>query len=323
MARHRLTHTLALAAAALLASGAARAAVSPGEAALLAGRADDATRLLRSQLAEHPEVARTHLLLCRVLLSEGLRDPAATECEAAATRDSSSSETQMWLGRAYGAKAAAANPLLAFPLARKVRTSFERAVALDPSSGPAISDLGEFYVQAPGVVGGGIDKARSLAARAMTSQPVRAHRLLAEIAERAGDLKTAEAEYRKAGASPPALLDLAQFFQTHHQPDQALTAVRSALAEDRLHGPELVDAAHILTKASRAPELAQTCLELYLASPARSDAAPAFRVHIQLGDLLAAKGDSDGAQAEYAAARALASAYTGHDGRRSKPGDRG
>jgi len=40
-------------------------------------------------------------------------------------------------------------------LAKKVRASFERAVELDGSNVQARSDLAEFYMEAPGVMGGG------------------------------------------------------------------------------------------------------------------------------------------------------------------------
>ena len=305
---------IALAASTLLlfaAPLASQAPTSPAEAALLQGRADDATRLLQVELAVNPADAHAHLLLCRVRLSEELHDAAVPECDAAAIHAPQDSDTQLWLGRAYGAKAAATNPLYAFPLARKVHAAFERAVELNPDSGPALSDLGEFYVQAPAIVGGGLDKARRLAAHGMAAQPARAHRLLAEIAEQSGDLRTAEAEFRDAGHTPTALIDLAQFYLSHDQPDTALSTIQAALAEDHLRGPELVDAGIILTKAKRAPELAQLCFEQYLASPARSDAAPAFRVQVELGNLLYAKGDTRGAAARYALARGLASAYAG------------
>jgi hypothetical protein len=68
----------------------------------------------------------------------------------------------------------------------------------------------------------------------------------------------------------------------------------------------LVDAASILTKARRAPDLAERCLRDYLASRAKSDAAPAFKVHLQLSRLLAARGDDAGAAQEKDAAAALA-----------------
>jgi uncharacterized protein HemY len=73
----------------------------------------------------------------------------------------------------------------------------------------------------------------------------------------------------------------------------------------------LVDAATILTEAHRAPDLAERCLRDYLASHAKSDEAPAFKVHLQLSRLLAARGDSKDATRELEAAAALAPAF-GH-----------
>lgn len=279
-----------------------------GERALLEGRADEAVRILRTAIAANEQDARAHLLLCRVFLSEDLAEEAVPECDAAATLAPKSSDAQLWLGRALGAKASAANVLSAFQLARRVRTAFERAVELDPLNGPATSDLGQFYVEAPGVVGGGLEKARTLAER-MRSMPTRMHRLQAQAAEKAGDLATAEAEYRRAGSSPEALVDLGQFFANHARADEAVTTVRAAVAADRSHGPATVDAALILKERKRSPELAVTWLRQYLESPARTDAAPAFRVHVAIGDLLMAAGNSRAAGAEYAAARALASGY--------------
>ncbi len=292
------------------------------EAAVLEGRADEAIQMLRTQLAVSSGDARAHLLLCRVLLAEELADQAVAECEQAAEGSPRDSEAQLWLGRAYGAKATAANPLVAFPLARRVRGAFERAVELDGNNGPALSDLGQYYVQAPAIVGGGAEKARALAERMMPGQPARAHRLLGQLAEKTGDLRTAEAEYRAAGSSPGALVDLAQFFLSHGRPEDALAAVRAAVAADRTHGPEVVDAAQILVEANRARDLAVSLMRQYLQSAAKTDAAPAFRVHVLLGDALARVGDSRGAAAEYVAARGLASGYrvaqrapgTGHGG---------
>ena len=78
---------------------------------------------------------------------------------------------------------------------------------------------------------------------------------------------------------------------------------------DRGKGSVLVDAASILTAANRSPELAERLLREYLSSPAKTDGAPAFKVHVQLGDLLLKQGDAAGAHREFAAALALASNY--------------
>jgi Flp pilus assembly protein TadD len=64
-----------------------------------------------------------------------------------------------------------------------------------------------------------------------------------------------------------------------------------------------------LSAAHLAPQLAESLLREYLSSPAKSDDAPAFKVHLQLGDLLAERGDSAGAHLEYATALALAPNY--------------
>ncbi len=62
---------------------------------------------------------------------------------------------------------------------RKVHSEFERAVQLDPENVQAMSDLGEYYVAAPALVGGGLDKAQALAARMQPKFPAQSHRLLA------------------------------------------------------------------------------------------------------------------------------------------------
>jgi tetratricopeptide (TPR) repeat protein len=276
------------------------------------GRVDEAVTSLHNVLAAQPGDAEAHQLLCRVYYAENMADHAIHECELAVSRAPSSSDNQMWLGRAYGFKASHANPIAALNLAIKVRNAFERAVQLDPENIHAMSDLGEFYVAAPSLIGGGLDKAQALAARMQPHFPAQAHRLLALIAEKKKDAITAEAEFNNAvaaGKTPDAYIDLGHFYQRHNQPQKMLDALQSAIAADHRKGPALVDAASILTDAHRSPELARDLLRTYLSSSAKTDDAPAFKVHLQLGELLAQQGDTAGAHREYAAALALAPNY--------------
>jgi len=289
---------------------------APAYHALMDGRVEDAATMLRSTLAANPADADAHQLLCRVFLAQNEADNAIHQCELAAsskaTDNIQASDDQLWLGRAYGMKARHAGPIGGFSLARKVQKSFARAVELNPANVDAMSDLGEYYVDAPSIVGGGDDKAQALAAHMMLRFPAAAHHLLARLATANNDLPTAEAEFKRAVAvqnSADAWIDLALFYQTHARPDDALAAIKSGLAADRSHGPVLVDAATVLTAAHRAPDLAERCLRDYLASHAKSDAAPAFKVHLQLSRLLAARGDSQDANRELEAVAALAPAF--------------
>jgi tetratricopeptide (TPR) repeat protein len=279
--------------------------------ALQQGRVDDAASILKTHLTSQPKDALSHQLLCRVFYAQDMADPAIHECELAVYNDPANSENHLWLGRAYGMKASHANPLKAFTLARKVRDEFERSVQLDPDAPRAASDLGEYYISAPAIVGGGADKAQALITRIEPRFPMYSHRLRAMLAEKDGDDDAAEREFKNAAAvsnAPPAWIDLAAFYQRHARPDQAVVAIQSALASSP-QDAVLVDAASILTNTHRSPELAEHLLVDYLNSPAKTDESPAFKVHLQLGELLAQRGDSAGAHSHFTAALALASSY--------------
>ena len=276
------------------------------------GRIDEARIALQRALGAQPRDAQAHQLLCRVFYSQEMADAAIHECELAASADSGNSSTQMWLGRAYGMKASHANPITAFSLARKVRSAFERAVQLDPENVQAMSDLGEFYAYAPAIVGGGLDKGRALASRMQPHFPAQAHRLLALVANEDKDAATAEAEFKKAvlaGRTPAAYIDLGQFYQQHGRTQEALEALQAGIDADHRKDATLVDAASILTKMDPSSQLAASLLREYLSSSAKSDDAPAFKVHVLLGDVLKRRGDWTGARREYAAAASLASNY--------------
>jgi tetratricopeptide (TPR) repeat protein len=282
-------------------------------ALLQQGRVDEATALLEQNLAAQPADSVAHLLLCRAFYAQEMADKAIHECELAASNAPSDSNTQMWLGRAYGLKASHASPFVALGLARKVHIAFERAIELDATNAHAMNDLGEYYVAAPAFIGGGLDKAQALAATMLPLYPAQSHRLSGLIAEKKKDIATAETEFKNAvaaGKTPEAYIDLGHFYRRQNQLDKVLTALQAGIDVDRRRDASLVDAASILSAANLSPQLAESLLREYLSSPAKSDDAPAFKVHLQLGDLLAQRGDSDGAHREYAAALALAPNYT-------------
>ncbi len=286
--------------------------VSTANQALQQGQVERAASLLRPWLSDHPADSQAHLTLCRVFYAQELVNGAVMECEAAAMGSSNTSEVQLWLGRAYGMKASSANPLVAFSTARKVRDAFELAVRLDPSNLVAMSDLGEFYVEAPAIVGGGLDKARQLAGRLRSvntpASTAQSHRILGLIAEKGKDFSKAETEYRQAsvGNLPGAWIDLGGFYARRHQFDLAEAAVQSAAKLDPGRDAILVDAASVLTEAHRSLELARQLLSAYIASPNTSDAAPVFKVHLQLGELLTQAGDTASARKELELAARMA-----------------
>lgn len=296
-------------AALLFATPLLHAETKQAESALLQGRVGEAATQLSVILSAQPSDAHAHQLLCRVYYAQDLADQAIRECEHATSNAPTSSENQLWLGRAYGLKASHANPFSAMGLAKKVHVAFERAVQLNPSNLQAISDLGEYYIDAPSIVGGGLDKAQALITRLQPISASKAHRLLALIASKKKDWRTAEAEFKSAvaaGKSAQAYIDLARFYQLRDRPDDAASTIRYAIEAAQVKDAVYVDAALILNALHRSPDLSERYLRDYLASPAMSDEAPAFKVRIQLGDLLQRRGDAAAAKQEYAIAAGLA-----------------
>lgn len=139
--------------------------------------------------------------------------------EKAVATDPLNSNYIDWLGKAYGRRADQSVFVKALPLAVKTRQCFEKAVALDPANLEALSDLFEFDLEAPSLIGGGLDKAEAIAARIAPLSPAEGHFARARLAEKRKDPREAEAEYRKAldaaAGDVGRILDLAKFLSKH------------------------------------------------------------------------------------------------------------
>jgi len=283
--------------------------------ALNRGHADEALQLLDTALKADPNDAEALNLRCRVYYAEERWDEAIAPCQRAVQIADGNSSYHMWLGRAYGGKAQQVTLVAAYKLAKLIRAEFETAANLDPKNGEALSDLGQFYAQAPALVGGGYGKAEAVAKQLDAFAPVRAHELRAEIAEEKKDYPDAEKELRAkisvSHSSAQSWMDLGSFYCRRERWDEMLAALQSgAVAADHDHGPALADGAATLTKSGREPKLAIEWMRAYLGSNALSEEAPAFVVHARLATLLQQR-DPQGAQKELAAMKALAKDYTG------------
>ena len=180
-----------------------------------------------------------------------------------------------WLGRAYGRWAETGSMFTAMGHASKARQSFEKAIELDPGNSEAVNDLFEFYVEAPGFIGGGLDKALKMADRIAERDAAEGSYARARIAEKRKEFNTAEQHLRRAMELAPRqvgrVIDLAKFLAKQgrfKESDETFVAAEK-LSPD---APKVMYArAAAYIQSGRNIEEARTLLEKFLASPLTPD----------------------------------------------------
>jgi Flp pilus assembly protein TadD len=207
----------------------------------------------------------------------------ATEAlERAAILAPGSSGVYLWLGRAYGRRAETSSIITAPGLANKARQFFEKSALLNPANLEAQSDLFEYYLEAPGFLGGGFDKAAATATRIAQISPSEGYWAQARLAEKRKEFGSAEAQLRRALEIAPQqvgrLIDLARFLTRRGRYQEADLSLAKA---DKIapNSPRLMFAkADLYIKGKRNLDVARELLKRYLNSaltpedPPRADA---------------------------------------------------
>jgi len=228
-------------------------------------------------------------LLGKAYYKEGDYKKASQCFEKAVAADPRNSAYHHWLGRAYGKRAETSSFLTAPGLARKAREQFERAVELDPDNVEALNDLFEYYLQAPGFLGGGLEKAAALVERIGRLDPAERHYAEARLAEKRREFARAEQQLRQALQLAPRqlgrIVDLAKFLarQRRFEESEALLAQAETIAPN---SPRLkFERAAIYIETGRNLEEARRLLREYLESPLTPEDPPRRRAEELLKQL--------------------------------------
>ena len=219
--------------------------------------------------------AAVHELIGLNFYMEGEYKKASEAMEKAVAAAPENSDYVLWLARAFGRRAETSSPFTAPGLANKAHQHFEKAVQLDPANIEAVNDLFEYYLEAPGFLGGGMDKALALVPRITELSPVDGDGALSRIAEKKKEYTSAEAHLRRAIERAPrrigAFIDLAKFLVKrgrYQEADQSL-ATAEKIAPDN---PRLLYAkADVYIRSNRNLATAKQLLEKYLASSLTPD----------------------------------------------------
>ena len=274
-----------------------------GVSSFNAHRYEDARRELDAAVRERPSDAPAHHYLGRIAMHETDFPAAISHLEEAARLEPSVAEHYVWLGRAYGQLAVRSGMTKKFGLAKRARATLERAVQLDPGSVEARSALVQFYLLAPGLVGGSVSKARAQASEIANRSPFHGALARAWIAEDRKDYDQAAREYRDAIARAPDSLvsywGLTQLWQRSERYDSSFAVMDELIARQ----PNAMPAYYYYGRAAslsgqHLPE-AVRALERYLAYEPHEGDPPRSSAHYRLGLVYERMGDREKAKREF------------------------
>jgi len=233
-----------------------------------------------------PKDAATLQLMGQNYFMLGEYKKATDSLEKAAALAPDDAQCLLWLGRAYGRRAETSNPFSAPGYATKARQMFEKAVALDPSNKEAFGDLFDFYLDAPGFLGGGHNQAEALAARVSQTDPAEGLYLQAQIDDRRNQYDAAEQKLRKAleiaPTQPGRFLELAKFLAKRGRfaESEAMFEEAARLSPNNPH--QMFDRASLYIKQRRNLAEARALLERYLRLPLTPNDPPRDRAELLL-----------------------------------------
>jgi tetratricopeptide (TPR) repeat protein len=205
-------------------------------------------------------IGRDHFML-------GDYKKAAEAFERAFRMEPGNSEYAHWLGRSFGRRAETAAPFFTGRYASKAREYFEKAVALDGGNEAALRDLFEYYLEAPGCLGGGFDKAEAIARQIGERNPGQGLVGQAKLANRRHEFDTVDEQLRRvvdmarhgriaaslAPNSPQVIFARARLYMEQKRNDRARALLNEYLRSNLTPGDPLrVEAQKLLKEASGA-----------------------------------------------------------------------
>jgi Tfp pilus assembly protein PilF len=233
-------------------------------------------------------------------------DPAtaANLLEKAVAQSPNSAEAHYLLGNAYGTLAERASIFHQPGLARKTKHEFDRAVQLDPSHVEARMGLIEFYIVAPGFMGGDEKKAFEQANEIKKRDLLNGHRAFAHIYSLQKKPDLARKEWvdavREQPGSPKAHYWLGTSYLTADKNyKSAAEEFEASVKLDPAYMPGWFQIGHMAALSGANLQRGEEALQKYLAYTPKLDEPQLYRAHFWLGGIYEKEGKKAEARQSY------------------------
>jgi tetratricopeptide (TPR) repeat protein len=263
------------------------------------GKFGQAADSLAEQIKSAPEDAELHLWLGKSYYKMRRWDDAVREFETAVRLDSANSKFHLWLGRACGQKASHVSFFSAYNWARRVVKEFQTAKSFAPNDVDVRFDLLDYYLNAPGIAGGGRDKAEIEVNAIAKISPNLGYLARSELLQKDKKWDLARDELEKAIRAFPAEAgryeDLADFLFRRQDYDAAETWARKALALSSIMPKSRLISAAVLVKSGKSLPEAEEILKQLSGGPLKDDGPSFEEVYYWLGEAYLKQGKRDSA----------------------------
>ncbi|MEO5903786.1 MAG: tetratricopeptide repeat protein [Gemmatimonadaceae bacterium] len=297
-----------LIAAALLFATASLSAQTPTERAksLMDARKYNEAKAVLEPVSQRDPVAA--LYLGQIALEQNDPKKGVDWLERSVDMDPRSSVAYDWLGRAYGLQAQHASKFKLPFLAGKTQGAWEKALALDPNNLDARDDMILFYMRAPGFLGGGKDKARTMANEIRKRSGYRGSLAWMRICSDSKDQACLEREVNSLVSSYPdssaSYSSAASFYTSNKQYDKSFALLDERLKARPSDGTALYAYGRTASISGLNLDRGEQSLRRYIAAP-NPLGPPVAQAHYRIGLIADKKGDKGIAKREYQAALRL------------------
>jgi tetratricopeptide (TPR) repeat protein len=263
-----------------------------------------AIEILNRAATSSPNDAAVYHLLARSYFESGQLDRAVACAEKSVALAPDSSAYHELLGHLYGEKAARSGWLSALSLARKARKEFENAVQLDPRNFSGMQALIEFDCSAPGMAGGGEDKARPEIQKLSSLDAAEGRYAAGNCRRQKKDFEVADAEFQKSLALHPQSADLIYDIGDHYmkrgQADRLWLVVKEGQRADAKDPRGDFYRAVALAIQKEKPAESASLIRDYIAHAPKRDNYPSKAMaHYWLGRIQENLNDTISAKKEY------------------------
>jgi tetratricopeptide (TPR) repeat protein len=258
----------------------------------------------------NPQDPKIQLLLTKAHLESQQWDAAIRTAEKAVALDPKSSVYHEWLGRAYGEKADHSSFMSALGFAKKTRKEFQAAVELDGQNFTARQAVIEFDCAAPGMAGGGEEKARPEIAQMAQLDAAEGHYAEANCRRQKKDFPAADAGFKKALQanlkSEERVFDIGDYAVRRNDAEMLLSV--ASLGQKLGPGdprPKFYRAVALVLKKQNTTDSENLLREYLKQAPTRSGYPRATAAHYWLGQAFESQKNEAAARTEYETALRL------------------